>query len=115
MMYFFHCQSPSFLRMTKQKNTIGAYQRTRYRNMKYGYGVLVSGPAVTPVGSDNSDLSLRFGDFPQLSPPRRIVLNRRFSVFLGAGARDYTSLSDLHFSSVSPFDWFSLAWSRYGF
>lgn len=86
--------------LIKAKNTIGAMNRLRDRKLRFGFGEYAAGPAVTPVGADNADLSLRYGTYRQEAPPREVFRFRRYVLLHGRNVLDYCALSDCVMASL---------------
>lgn len=87
--------------LVKAKNTIGAMNRLRDRNLRFGYGEFAAGPAVSPIGADNADLALRYGTYRQEPPPRVVFRFKRYVLLRGRNVRDFCALSDWVMASVA--------------
>lgn len=83
-----------------RRRTWGAFSRRHERDAAFS-GDFAAGPAVTPAGNSNADLSLRFGVYPGKERPRRLAKAGRFSLWTGADCAEWFRLSDLDYSSVT--------------
>lgn len=85
----------------RASNTIGAMNRLRDRNLRFGYGQYAAGPAVTPAGNDNADMALRYGTYQQDAPPRVLVRFGRWTLLWGRNVSDFCALSDWSMASLA--------------
>lgn len=90
---------------------IGDLNRRFERDAEFGAWPLVSGPAMTPAGSANVDLSLRYcSEDPKQRPAVRRF--RRFVIFWGGDARRWVELSTVDFHHLFSRGKLTLAWGR---
>lgn len=78
----------------RKSGSMGALGRRFERDRVFQHGPTITGPAATPAGSDNADLSLRFGIYPEIQMPRHGRLGPVAWV-QGANAARWAELSDM--------------------
>lgn len=92
--------------------TMGDLSRRFERDREFSAGQVITGPAVTPAGNDNGDMSLRFGVFEPKSVPREMRLPFRFSLLIGKDAALWAELSTYAFRWAVSWRKFSLVRKR---
>ena len=81
------------------KPTIGDLNRRFERDRTFMHGTYAAGPAVTPAGSANADLSLRYGTYEGLKRPAEIKI-WRFKIVIGDNATEWVRLSTMEMRLV---------------
>lgn len=90
--------------------TVGDLRRKAQREMEFGHGTLVSGPAVLPNGEPNDALVLRFGERERLPRPTHVFFLRRLVIRAGPGAGRYAELSTFEDWPVFKSSRFAVSW-----
>jgi hypothetical protein len=85
----------------QRSNLWGAIARKHQRTAEFSGLPIITGPAVTPTGTTNNDLALRFCEVPSKTPPRRVGRFLGVTMWRGRAAESWLALSDAEFSGLA--------------